>query len=150
MSSEWSYAHDLVNMYLGIAQLADHELHEEEQRVFSEKFREWMPHMSEEAFDGIGEAVRALYESLGSDDNRYAVYLQSILNVAQLLGDSRDQLRYVIRDLVAIAGADGVLHDNEATMIKATACAYGLDIELASDEESGVVRVSFSDEEPQA
>jgi uncharacterized tellurite resistance protein B-like protein len=150
MSSEWSYAHDLVNMYLGIAQLADHELHEEEQRVFSEKFREWMPHMSEEAFDGIWEEVRALYDSLGSDDNRYAVYLQSILNVAQLLGDSRDQLRYVIRDLVAIAGADGVLHDNEATMIKATACAYGLDIELASDEESGVVRVSFSDEEPQA
>lgn len=149
MSNEWSYAHDLVNMYLGIAQLADHDLHQEEERIFSEKFREWMPHMSEDVFEEIWKEVRGLYDSLGSDDNRYAVYLQSILNVAQLLGDSRDQLRYVIRDLVAIAGADGVLHDNEATMIKATACAYGLDIELDMEQESGVVRVIFADEGPQ-
>lgn len=145
MPSEWSYAHDLVNMYLGIAQLADNELAEEEQHTFTERFREWMPHMRPEEFEQIWKDVRALYDSLGSHDNRYAVYLQSILNVAQLLGDTRDQLKYVIRDLVAIAGADGVLDDNEATMIKATACAYGLEVNLAQDEATGVVQAVFAD-----
>ena len=146
MPSEWSYAHDLVNMYLGIAQLADSELTEDEQTMFTEKFREWMPHLREEEFEGIWAEVRALYESLGSDDNRYAVYMQSILNVSQLLSDSRDQLKYIIKDLAAIAGADGVLHDNEATMIKATACAYGLDVELKQDKETQVVQVVFNNE----
>jgi uncharacterized tellurite resistance protein B-like protein len=146
MPNEWSYAHDLVNMYLGIAQLADNELTEGEQTTFTEKFREWMPHLREEEFDGIWTEVRELYESLGTDDNRYAVYLQSILNVSQLLADSRDQLRYIIKDLAAIAGADGVLHDNEATMIKATACAYGLDVELQQDEETQVVQVVFKND----
>jgi len=146
MPSEWSYAHDLVNMYLGIAQLADNELTEGEQATFTEKFREWMPHLRDEEFDDIWAEVRALYESLGSDDNRYAVYLQSILNVSQLLADSRDQLKYIIKDLAAIAGADNVLHDNEATMIKATACAYGLDVELQKDEETQVVQVVFKNE----
>ncbi|NIR45872.1 MAG: TerB family tellurite resistance protein [Gemmatimonadetes bacterium] len=147
MSSDWSYAHDLVNMYLGIAQLADNDLAEEEERTFTEKFREWMPHMREEEFEGIWKDVRALYDSLGSKDNRYAVYLQSILNVAQLLGDSPDQLKYVIRDLVSIAGADGVLHDNEATMIKATAVAYGFDVSLEQDEETGVVKALVAERE---
>jgi uncharacterized tellurite resistance protein B-like protein len=146
MSTDWSYAHDLVNMYLGIAHLADHELHAEEERIFSERFREWMPHMREESFQSIWSDVRELYDSLGSDDNRYAVFLQSTLKVAELLDDSRDQLKYIIRDLAAIAGADGVLRDNEATMIKATACVYGLDIELDVDEETNVVSVDFKND----
>ena len=146
MSTDWSYAHDLVNMYLGIAHLADHELHEEEERIFTERFREWMPHMREDSFQRIWKDVRDLYDSLASDDNRYAVFLQSTLKVAELLDDSRDQLKYIIRDLAAIAGADGVLHDNEATMIKATACVYGLDITLDVDEESNVVSVDFRED----
>ena len=146
MEGEWSYAHDLVNMYLGIAHLADHDLHEEEERIFTERFREWMPHMRDDSFQAIWTDVRGLYDSLGSDDNRYAVFLQSTLKVAELLDDSRDQLKYIIRDLAAIAGADGVLQDNEATMIKATACVYGLDIELDVDQETNVVKVAFKDE----
>jgi uncharacterized tellurite resistance protein B-like protein len=138
MEGEWSYAHDLVNMYLGIAYLADHKLAPEEERTFLVKFKEWMPHMSVDQFVEI-------WSELGSDENRYALYLQSTLNVAQLLEDSRDQLKCIIQDLVDIAAADGVLHDREATMIKASAIAYGLNIELSVDEDAKRIRLTFGD-----
>jgi uncharacterized tellurite resistance protein B-like protein len=146
MPSQWSYAHDLVNIYLGIAHLADSELHEEERRTFLKKFREWMPHVKAEQFEQIWQEVRSLYDSLVSHENRYAVYLQSVLNVAQLLGDNRDQLKAIVSDLVEIAGADGTLRDAESTMIKAAAIAYGLEVELGMDEGAGRVRVSFKDD----
>ncbi len=145
MSGEWSYAHDLVNMYLGIAHLADHELDREEERTFLMKFKEWMPHMSVDQFVEVWKEVKDLYDSLGSDENRYALYLQSTLNVSRLLGDSTGQLKCIIQDLVDIAGADGVLHDREATMIKAAAIAYGLNIRLEFDEEAKRVRLTFRD-----
>lgn len=145
MEGEWSYAHDLVNMYLGIAYLADHELDPEEERTFLVKFKEWMPHLSVDQFVEIWGEVKGLYDTLGSDENRYALYLQSTLNVARLLEDSRDQLKCIIQDLVDIAAADGVLDDREATMIKASAIAYGLNIELSFDEEANRVRLSFGD-----
>lgn len=143
MEGEWSYAHDLVNMYLGIAYLADHELDPEEERTFLVKFKEWMPHVSVDQFVEIWGEVKKLYETLGSDENRYAFYLQSTLNVAQLLEDSTDQLKCIIQDLVDIAAADGVLHDREATMIKASAIAYGLNIELSVDEGARRIRLAF-------
>ncbi len=145
MEGEWSYAHDLVNMYLGIAYLADHKLDPEEERTFLVKFKEWMPHLSVDQFVEIWGEVQGLYDTLGSDENRYALYLQSTLNVARLLEDSRDQLRCIIQDLVDIAAADGVLDDREATMIKASAIAYGLNIELSFDEDAKRVRLSFGD-----
>ena len=145
MEGEWSYAHDLVNMYLGIAYLADHELDPEEERVFLVKFKEWMPHLSVEQFHEIWSEVKELYDTLGSDQSRHALYLQSTLNVARLLEDSRDQLKCIIQDLVDIAAADGVLHEVEATMIRASAIAYGLNIELSFDEDASRVRLSFGD-----
>jgi len=145
MSGEWSYAHDLVNMYLGIAYLADSKLDPEEERTFLVKFREWMPHMSIDQFIDVWAEVRELYDSLGSDENRYALYLQSTLNVSELLGDSKEQLKCIIQDLVDIAGADGVLHDREQTMVKAAAIAYGLNIDLSYDEETQRVRLAFRD-----
>jgi hypothetical protein len=145
MEGEWSYAHDLVNMYLGIAYLADHKLDPEEERTFLVKFKEWMPHLSVDQFVEIWGEVQGLYDTLGSDENRYALYLQSTLNVARLLEDSKDQLRCIIQDLVDIAAADGVLDDREATMIKASAIAYGLNIELSFDEDANRVRLSFGD-----
>ncbi|MGD2215756.1 MAG: TerB family tellurite resistance protein [Gemmatimonadales bacterium] len=145
MEGEWSYAHDLVNMYLGIAYLADHQLDPEEERTFLVKFKEWMPHLSVDQFVAIWGEVKELYDKIGSDENRYALYLQSTLNVARLLEDSRDQLRCIIQDLVDIAAADGVLHDREATMIKASAIAYGLNIELSVDEDAKRIRLTFGD-----
>jgi uncharacterized membrane protein YebE (DUF533 family) len=145
MEGEWSYAHDLVNMYLGIAYLADHELDPEEERTFLVKFKEWMPHLSVDQFVEIWGEVKELYDTVGSDENRYALYLQSTLNVARLLEDSREQLKCIIQDLVDIAAADGVLHDSEATMIKASAIAYGLNIELSFDEDAKRVRLTFRD-----
>lgn len=145
MEGEWSYAHDLVNMYLGIAYLADHELDREEERTFLVKFKEWMPHLSVDQFVAIWEEVKGLYDNLGSDENRYALYLQSTLNVAQLLEDSRDQLKNIIQDLVDIAAADGLLHDREATMIKASAIAYGLNIQLSVDTDEKRIRLTFDD-----
>ena len=145
MEGEWSYAHDLVNMYLGIAYLADKKLDPEEERTFLVKFKEWMPHLSVDQFVEIWGEVQGLYDTLGSDENRYALYLQSTLNVARLLEDSRDQLKCIVQDLVDIAAADGVLDDSEATMIKASAIAYGLNIELSFDEDTNRVRLSFGD-----
>ena len=87
MSGEWSPAHDLVNLYLGIAHLADNELDPEEQRTFMRKFGQWMPNVSVEQFERIWGDVISLYESLGSHENRYAVYLQSAVNVARLMGE---------------------------------------------------------------
>jgi LytS/YehU family sensor histidine kinase len=145
MEGEWSYAHDLVNMYLGIAYLADHKLDPEEERTFLVKFKEWMPHMSVDQFVEIWSEVKELYDTLGSDENRYALYLQSTLNVARLLEDSSDQLKCIIQDLVDIAAADGVLNDREATMIKASAIAYGLNIELSVDEDAKRIRLTFGD-----
>ncbi len=141
MSGEWSYAHDLVNMYLGIAHLADNELDPEEERTFLVKFREWMPHITIDQFAETWQEVSSLYESLASDENRYALYLQSTLNVARLLEDSKQQLMCIIQDLVDIAGADGVLHDNEMTMIKAAGFAYGLDVDLTVEEDTKRIRL---------
>ena len=145
MEGEWSYAHDLVNMYLGIAYLADNELDPEEERTFLVKFKEWMPHLSVDQFVEVWGEVKELYDTLGTDENRYALYLQSTLNVARLLEDSSDQLKCIIQDLVDIAAADGVLQDREATMIKASAIAYGLNIELAFDEDAKRVRLTFGE-----
>ena len=145
MSGEWSPAHDLVNLYLGIAHLADNELDPEEQRTFMRKFGQWMPDVSVEQFEKIWGDVISLYESLGSHENRYAVYLQSALNVARLMSDSKEKLRAVIRDLVDIAGADGELHDNEVTMIKAAAIAYGLSADLRMNLKTGRVELTLTD-----
>jgi tellurite resistance protein len=145
MSGEWSPAHDLVNLYLGIAHLADSELDPEEQRTFMRKFGQWMPNVSVEHFEKIWGEVISLYESLGSHENRYAVYLQSAVNVARMMGDSKEKLRAVIRDLVDIAGADGYLHDNEITMIKAAAIAYGLSADLRMNAKTGRVELTIMD-----
>ena len=145
MSGEWSPAHDLVNLYLGIAHLADNELDPEEQRTFMRKFGQWMPDVSVEQFEKIWGDVISLYESLGSHENRYAVYLQSAVNVARLMGDSKEKLRAVIRDLVDIAGADGELHDNEVTMIKAAAIVYGLSADLRINVKTGRVELTLTD-----
>jgi uncharacterized tellurite resistance protein B-like protein len=145
MSGEWSPAHDLVNLYLGIAHLADNELDPEEQRTFMRKFGQWMPNVSVEQFERIWGDVISLYESLGSHENRYAVYLQSALNVARLMGDSKEKLRAVIRDLVDIASADEKLHDNEVTMIRAAAIAYGLSADLRVNHKTGRVELTLKD-----
>ncbi len=145
MSGEWSPAHDLVNLYLGIAHLADNELDPEEQRTFMRKFGQWMPNVAVEQFEKIWGEVIALYESLGSHENRYAVFLQSVLNVARLMGDSKEKLRAVIRDLVDIASADGRLHENEVTMIKAAAIAYGLSAEVRLNVKTGQVELTLTD-----
>ena len=145
MSGEWSPVHDLVNLYLGIAHLADSELDPEEQRTFMRKFGQWMPNVSVEHFEKIWGEVISLYESLGSHENRYAVFLQSVLNVARLMGDSKEKLRAVIRDLVDIAGADGKLHENEVTMIKAAAIAYGLSADLRMNVKTGRVELTLTD-----
>ena len=80
-----------------------------------------------------------------ADTNRYAVYLQSAVNVARLMGDNKEKLRAVIRDLVDIAGADGVLHENEVTMIKAAAIAYGLSADLRINVKTGRVELTLKD-----
>jgi hypothetical protein len=143
MSGEWSYAHDLVNMYLGIAHLADSELDPEEQRTFLLKFKEWMPDVSLDQFSKIWDEVLSLNNSLGSRENRYAVYLQSTVNMAQCMSDRKERLKDIIRDLVDIAGADGVLHDNEATMIKAAACAYGFSADLRLNAKTGRIELTL-------
>jgi len=143
MSGEWSYAHDLVNMYLGIAHLADSQLDPEEQRTFLLKFKEWMPDVTLDQFSKIWDEVLALNNSLGSRENRYAIYLQSTVNIAQYMSDHRERLKDIIRDLVDIAGADGVLHDNEATMIKAAACAYGFSADLRLNARTGRIELAL-------
>ena len=145
MSGECSPAHDLVNLYLGIAHLADNELDPEEQRTFMRKFGGWMPNVSVEQFEKISGDVISLYESLGSHENRYAVYLQSAVNVARLMGDNKEKLRAVIRDLVDIASADDELHDNEITMIKAAAIAYGLSADLRINIKTGRAELTLKD-----
>lgn len=145
MTGEWSPAHDLVNMYLGIAHLADNRLDPEEQRTFLLKFRQWMPKVDPEMFADVWKQVLALYESMSSREQRYAMYLQSAVNVAQHMGDDKDKLRSIIRDLVDIAGADGVLHENEVTMIKAAAISYGLSADMRVNTNTGRVELTLKD-----
>lgn len=141
----WSCAHDLVNMYLGIAQLADSELDPEEQRTFMKKFGGWMPGVTLEQFERIRAEVVALQGSLSSNEARYALYLQSAVNVARCMGEIKERLRAVIRDLVDIAGADGKLHDNEITMIKAAAIIFGLSADLRVNVKTGQVELTLKD-----
>jgi tellurite resistance protein len=143
MSDDWSYAHDLVNMYLGIAQLADNELDPQEQKVLLEKFREWMPHLKTDQFEDIWGEVRRMYDSLESRENRHSLFLQSTLNVAQLMGGDREQLECILKDLVDIAAADGEIRDSEVTMIKAAAYAYGFYMDVQIDQGSGQASVAL-------
>ena len=93
MPADWSHAHDLVNMYLGIAHFADNELAPEEQRIFMKKFDQWIPNVSLEEFQEIWSEVTTAYEALASREARYASYLQSAVNVASFLRSSKDKLR---------------------------------------------------------
>jgi tellurite resistance protein len=145
MAGEWSPAHDLVNMYLGIGHLADNELDPEERRTFLLKFRQWMPDMTSENFADVWNQVLSLYKSMGTREQRYSMYLQSVVNIAQFMGDDKDKLRAIIRDLVDIAGADGVLHENEVTMIKAAAIAYGLSADMRINAKTGRVELDLKD-----
>jgi tellurite resistance protein len=145
MAGEWSPAHDLVNMYLGIGHLADNALDPEERRTFLLKFRQWMPDMTSENFADVWNQVLSLYRSMGTREQRYSMYLQSVVNIAQFMGDDKDKLRSIIRDLVDIAGADGVLHENEVTMIKAAAIAYGLSADMRINAKTGRIELDLKD-----
>ena len=144
-SSRWSYAHDLVNLYLGIAHLADSVLDPEEQRTFLLKFGQWVPEVTVEQFEKIWSEVLTLYQSLGTHENRYALYLQSAVNLARKFGDSKDKLRSIVRDLVDIASADGTLHENEIALIKAAAITYGLSADLRVNTNTGQIELTIRD-----
>jgi hypothetical protein len=141
----WGPAHDLVNMYLAIGQLADNELTAEEQRTFMRKFGQWMPDITLEQFESVWSEVLSVNGSLHTKEARYGLYLQSAVNIARFMGGSKDKLRSIIRDLVDIAGADGELHDNEITMIKAAAISYGLSAELRLNVNTGRVELTLKD-----
>lgn len=141
----WSYAHDLVNLYLGIAHFADNELSPEEQRTFMAKFGGWISDVSLEDFQQIWSQVVTAYESQAAQEQRYAAYLQSAVNIARFLGDNKDKLRAIIRDLVDIAGADKKLHENEVTMIKAAAIIYGLSADLRVNVKTGRIELTLTE-----
>jgi uncharacterized tellurite resistance protein B-like protein len=141
----WSYAHDLVNLYLGIAHFADNELSPEEQRTFMARFGGWVTDVSLEDFQEIWSQVVAAYESRTTREQRYAAYLQSAVNIARFLGNSKDKLRAIIRDLVDIASADNKLHETEVTMIKAAAIIYGLSADLRVNVKTGRVELTLTD-----
>lgn len=145
MAGEWSPAHDLVNMYLGIGHLADDELDPEERRTFLLKFRQWMPEVDSESFAEVWNQVMSLYRSMGTREQRYSMYLQSVVNIAQFMGDDKNKLRAIIRDLVDIAGADGVLHDNEVTLIKAAAISYGFSADMRVNAKTGQVELDLKE-----
>ncbi len=144
-SAKWSYAHDLVNMYLGIAHFADNELSPEEQRTFMARFGQWVEDVSLEQFENIWSEVVKAYDAHSAREQRYGAYLQSVLNVARFFGDTKERLRAVIRDLVEIAGADGKLHENEVTMIKAAAITYGLSADMRVNVKTGRVELTLSE-----
>lgn len=145
LSSRWGPGHDLVNLYLGIAHLADNDLDPEEQRTFLLKFGQWVPNITVEQFQKIWSEVLTLYQSLGTHENRYALYLQSAVNLARKFGDSKDKLRSIIRDLVDIAGADGELHENEIALIKAAAITYGLSADVRVNANTGQIELTIQE-----
>jgi hypothetical protein len=141
----WTAAHDLVNLYLGIALLADNDLDPEEQRTFMRRFGQWMPNVSLDEFEKVWGDVMTLHRSLESTERRYGLYLQSTVNVLHSLGGNKDRLRSIIRDLVDIAGADKKLHENEVTMIKAAAVTFGLSADLRINVKTGRVELVLKD-----
>jgi hypothetical protein len=145
LPAEWGYAHDLVNLYLGIALFADNELSAEEQHTFMTRFSGWITDVSLNDFQKIWSDVATAYQSLASREQRYGSYLQSAVNVANFLSDSKDKLRAIIRDLVDIASADGRLHENEVTMIKAAAITYGLSADLRVNVKTGRIELTLKD-----
>ncbi|UCC73201.1 MAG: TerB family tellurite resistance protein [Gemmatimonadota bacterium] len=145
LGREWTPAHDLVNLYLGIAVLADNELDPEEQRIFMRKFGGWMPKVPLEEFEKVWGEVMSVHRSLDSSEARYGLYLQSTINVLHSLGGNKKKLRAIIRDLVEIAGADNKLHENEVTMIKAAAITFGLSADLRLNAKTGQVELILKD-----
>ncbi|MGD2215758.1 MAG: TerB family tellurite resistance protein [Gemmatimonadales bacterium] len=145
LGPEWTAAHDLVNLYLGIALLADNDLDPEEQRTFMRKFGQWMPNVALEGFEKVWGQVMALHRSLESSERRYGLYLQSTINVLHSFGGNKDKLRSIIRDLVDVAGADKRLHENEVTMIKAAAVTFGLSADLRVNVKTGRVELVLKD-----
>ncbi len=145
LGPDWTPAHDLANLYLGIALLADNDLDPEEQRTFMRKFGQWMPNVSLDEFERVWGQVMALHRSLESTERRYGLYLQSTINVVRSLGGNKDKLRSIIRDLVDIAGADRTLHENEITLIKAAAVTFGLSADLRVNAKTGRVELVLKD-----
>jgi uncharacterized tellurite resistance protein B-like protein len=145
LGPEWTSAHDLVNLYLGIALLADNDLDPEEQRTFMRSFGQWMPNVALEEFEKVWGQVTALHRSLESTERRYGLYLQSTINVLHSFGENKDKLRSIIRDLVDIAGADRKLHENEVTLIKAAAVTFGLSADLRVNVKTGRVELVLKD-----
>ncbi|MCA9690806.1 MAG: TerB family tellurite resistance protein [Nannocystaceae bacterium] len=123
----------LCFLYLTFSHATDGELTADEMRTVANKIREWAPNASLEQIGAILKSTVGSYKALPDRVERYR-------KAAACAGELKDNLSYdslsrILSDMVAIAGADGVIADEEREFLQATAGTLGIpfgDIDSAS------------------
>jgi len=110
-SDTWTRAHDLALIFTALGYGSDKELTDSEIDSIKSALSSWRPNDSEDEIKEIVmEAIAVIFE--GDADEEVARSIRSLKEVLSV-----DQRRKAIEDAMRIAEADGVLQDNERTLI---------------------------------
>ena len=123
----WSLLHDIGLLYVVIAHGGDNKLDESEIAVMIERLSAWAPDLDEQGVRKILRLALSYYASEpGSDALR-----QSISSIGESL--PVPQRLAVLDDLIHIAGADGVVNDNEKEMISSLARTLDVGVDVSAE-----------------
>jgi uncharacterized tellurite resistance protein B-like protein len=125
--AQWSVAHDLALVYLGLAHGADDELSRSEVNVMLRTLKVWLPSMED---DCILDVLREAMERYASG-SREALVESAVTGLRD--GLTADQRRKALADLIRIANADGVFLDDEEDLIIRLQREWGVDPDALYD-----------------
>ena len=110
-SDTWTRAHDLALIFTALGYGSDKELTDSEIDSIKAALSSWRPDDSEDEIEEIVmEAIAVIFE--GDADEEVARSIRSLKEVLSV-----EQRRKAIEEAMRIAEADGVLQDNERTLI---------------------------------
>jgi uncharacterized tellurite resistance protein B-like protein len=137
-TDEWTTAHDLALIYCGLACI-DRDLTDDEIQAIKGPLSEWIPLTSdttaEEVVQDAATALKQSQKEVGT----------AVRRVGQEL--STDECREILRHLLSIAEADGVLLGAERELLHRLATAWNLK-ELPDTGDDGSAAVSEDREAP--
>lgn len=132
---DWRKHHDLLYMYVCMGHLPDREFSYEEVEAIMRLWKRRFPQMLPPEFQRIRTTVMNRYNEYETTQERYNQFLISAEMLKRVYRDKHKKLAGILEDLYAIARADGIVHENEITMIEAAAKVWGIDVSIDMNRE---------------
>ncbi|MDX1530334.1 MAG: TerB family tellurite resistance protein [Rhodothermales bacterium] len=116
---------DLALLYLHLAHGTDEDLTQEERHVAFNLLRQWLPNQDPALLDHVIREATLTY--LGRSDRRDAI--------VERLGQRLDERlrKRVLKDLVALAQADGTIAEEERAVMQEVARTWEIDDDIVPD-----------------